>query len=100
ATPSGCVVCQFADEQSDANLELLCGAEEGRVAASVGVALGGRVGHAPMGSCGLAGELGADLPDLVAQGDDPAEPRAGETAQVLGRSPGDVDVALGHHPDG
>ena len=39
----------------------------------------------------MAGELGADLADAVAQGDHPVEALAGELVQVLRAPPGDVD---------
>ena len=60
----------------------------------------GGVGDAPVRRRGVAGELGADLPHPVAQRDDPVEAGPGEPAQVLGRSPGDVDAPLGHDAHG
>jgi hypothetical protein len=52
-----------------------------------------------MGGDRRAGELGADLADLVAQGDDPVEPGVREPVEVLGRASGDVDAPFGHHAD-
>ena len=57
---------------------------------------GQRCSSAP--SC-HAGELRADLTDLVAERDHPVEARPGELAQVRGGVAGDVDATLGHHRD-
>src|SRR5206468_6220651 len=40
----------------------------------------------------------AYLAHFVAQRDDPVESCTGEAAEVLGRSSGNVDAALGHRP--
>ena len=65
---------------------------EGGVAGLVGVAGRGRVGDAPVDAPRVVGELGADLADLVAQGDHVVEPAAGEGVQVAGALAGDVDA--------
>src|SRR3954462_13212906 len=52
---------QLGDQQADAPVDLVRGADEGGVAGVVVGTLGGRVSHAPMGAGGMALEVGADL---------------------------------------
>ncbi len=49
--------------------------------------------------CGVTGELGADLPDSVTQGDHVFEPLPNESVEVLRAGPGQVDTVFGHHRD-
>ena len=53
-----------------------------------------------MGGLRVPGELGADLPDTVTQGDDPVEALTEQIVEV-GRLPArDVDAVLPHRSDG
>ena len=57
------------------------------------------IGHAPVNGVGVAGELWADLADLVAQADHVVEALPGERVQVRGLVPSQVDaVVLAQHP--
>ena len=84
--PSGAV--QHGQQEADAVLDVGCDAFERRVGRVVAVAFEAGVGDAPVDGLGRPGELGADLPDAVAEGDDEVEPSPGELPEVLGRSLG------------
>src|SRR4051812_26661242 len=80
---------QFGHEQFDAGFDLFRGAHERRVAGFVAASDSGGIGHAPVRSRGVTGELGTDLLDLVAEGDDTVEAAACEVVEVLGAIAGD-----------
>ena len=56
-----------------------------------------RVRDAPVDSLGCSGKLGADLAHAVAQADHVVEAPAGELAEVLGATAGEVDAVRAHH---
>ena len=63
-----------------------------RVRGPVGRAFERGVGHAPVHELGAVRELGADLPNAVAQRDHRVEPLGDELVEVLGAVGADVDA--------
>lgn len=90
---------EHGQQVTDAGVNLPDDAGEGRMVVLVGIASGGRVGDAPVDQPGIVADVGADLADLVAQGDQVAEPAVGHRVQVSWPLVGDVDAELlAQHP--
>src|SRR5215211_4603039 len=97
--PCGRGLFDRLDEKGDAGVELLGRAlERGqRLLVASGLARG--IGDAPVDQPGRPWELGAYLAHAIAEADHVVEALPGELAQMLGATPGEVDVALAHHAD-
>src|SRR5438445_10984161 len=93
-----CWVCELGDEEVDAGFDLLSGAHELRIAVFLALRDSSRVGHAPVRGHRRARELGADLLDLVEDGDDAVQARACAAAGVLGGSSRHLTPSLCHPP--
>src|SRR5829696_9855648 len=78
------------DEEVDAGAKCNRGAFERGQGLLVAAGFARGVGDAPMDQFGSAGELGADLAHAVAEADHVVEALAGELAEVLGTTPGEV----------
>src|SRR5215218_3820844 len=86
------------DQEADARLELGRDVLEDGQRLVVASGLARRIGDAPVDHLGGAAKLGADLAHAIAEADDVVETPPGELAQVLGRTPGDVDAPIAHDP--